>query len=144
MAQSKSSDAPVKNSLTARSLDIMINCPFSEAYNFAHRPENFPKWAAGLSSSLHRDGETWRASTPAGEATIRFSPHNDYGVLDHWVTLPGKPVVYIPLRMIANGAATEVVFTLFRQPDMDDAAFERDAATVVKDLDALKAVLERR
>lgn len=74
-----------------------------------------------MSSSLHREGKTWRAETPLGEATIRFSPPNEFGVLDHWVTLPGKPVIYIPLRMIENGTGTQVAFTLFRQPGMSEA-----------------------
>jgi hypothetical protein len=35
-----------------------------------------------------------------------------------------------------------VTLTLFRLPGMDDAAFERDAGMVAKDLSALKALLE--
>ncbi|WP_232493318.1 SRPBCC family protein [Novosphingobium kaempferiae] len=131
-------------SLEARLIGITIDRPMDEAYAFASRPENFPEWAAGMSSSLHRDGERWLAETPLGEATIRFSPANDFGVLDHWVMLPGKPVVYIPLRLIENGTGTQVVFTLFRQPGMTDADFDRDAAMVGKDLTALKRLLENR
>lgn len=126
----------------ARSIGVTIDCPFAIAYDFAHRPENFARWAAGLSSSLRRDGGTWHATTPLGEATVEFSPRNDYGVLDHRVHLPGKPVVHIPLRMIETGERTEVVFTLLRQPDMDDAASERDAGLVEKDLATLKSLLE--
>lgn len=131
-------------SLEARLIGITIDRPMDEAYAFASRPETFPEWAAGMSSSLHRDGERWLAETPLGEATIRFSPANDFGVLDHWVMLPGKPVVYIPLRLIENGTGTQVVFTLFRQPGMTDADFDRDAAMVGKDLATLKNLLENR
>ncbi|WP_232493072.1 hypothetical protein [Novosphingobium kaempferiae] len=72
-------------SLEARLIGITIECLMTEAYAFAGRPENFPKWAAGMSSSLHRDGERWLAETPLGEATIRFSTATDFGVLDHRV-----------------------------------------------------------
>jgi hypothetical protein len=34
-----------------------------------------------------------------------------------------------------------VLFTLLRQPDMDDAMFERDAELVRRDLQSLKRVL---
>ena len=95
-----------------------------------------------MSSSLHREGDEWIAQAPQGEARVRFSDPNPYGVLDHWVDLPDTPEIYIPLRMVANGDGTEVVFTLFRLPDMDDAAFEADAGMVRKDLAALKAWLE--
>ncbi|WP_285018793.1 SRPBCC family protein [Novosphingobium sp. fls2-241-R2A-195] len=127
----------------ARLIGITIDCPFEAAYAFAHVPENFPEWAAGMSSSLHRDGDEWRADTPAGEARGRFTPPNDFGVLDHWVMLPGKPVIHIPLRLIENGTGTQAVFTLYRQPDMCDDDFIRDAAMVCQDLKSLKALLER-
>lgn len=130
--------------LAARSLDITIDRSFASAYDMAHRPETFSKWAAGLASSLRQEGEEWHAETPAGDAVVSFTPHNQFGVLDHRVNIAGKPEIYIPLRMIENGAATLVVFTLFRQPDMDDAAFERDALLVEKDLAALKALLETK
>lgn len=128
--------------MDVRILHTTIAVPFSTAYAFAHPPENFPKWAAGLSSSLHRDGDEWIADTPEGPAVVRFSPPNDLGVLDHSVRLPGKAEVHIPLRMIANGDGTEVELVLFRQPEMNDADFARDAGLVEKDLAELKRLLE--
>lgn len=130
-------------SAETRIIHTSINRPFAEAYDFAHRPENFPSWAAGMSSSLHKSDDGWVAETPEGEATVRFSERNDYGVIDHWVQLPGKPEIYIPLRMIANGDATEVELVLFRLPDMTDVQFEADAAAVTRDLATLKAVIEK-
>lgn len=129
--------------MPVRILHITIAVPFDRAYDFAHRPENFPKWAAGMSSSLHRTDTGWAAETPEGEAAVRFTDPNPYGVLDHWVTLPGKPEISIPLRLIANGDGTEAELVLFRLPDMTDEIYERDAATVERDLKALKALLER-
>jgi hypothetical protein len=53
-------------------------------------------------------------------------------------------VVYVPLRALANRRGTEVIFTLFRQPEMDDALFARDVGLVNADLQALKRLLESR
>ncbi|MGF7150646.1 hypothetical protein FHS96_004304 [Sphingomonas zeicaulis] len=128
--------------LQVRTLGTTIVVPLERAYAFASQPLNFPKWAAGLSQSLHDTDEGWVADTPAGKAIVRFSDPNPYGVLDHWVRIGDKPEIYIPLRMIANGSGTEVELTLFRQPEMDDDEFERDAASVTADLAALKALLE--
>lgn len=126
-----------------RIIHTTINRAFNEAYDFAHRPENFPLWAAGMSTSLHKRDDGWVADTPEGEATVRFSARNDYGVIDHWVQLPGRPEIYIPLRMIAHGDTTEVELVLFRLPEMTDAQFEADVAAVTRDLAALKALLEK-
>lgn len=128
--------------LAARTISVSIACPFDRAYTFAHIPENFALWAAGLADSLRPDGDRWVADTPAGEAEVRFSQPNDHGVLDHHVLLAGEAEIYIPLRMIPNSEGTELIFTLFRQPEMDDAAWDRDEALVRKDLETLRRLLE--
>jgi len=125
-----------------RIISQTIDVPMASAYDFTHRPENFPKWAAGLSQSLHETPKGWVANTPQGEAIVRFSQPNAYGILDHWVKMADRPEVYIPLRMIANGSCTEVELVLFRQPEMSDADFERDQHLVRQDLVALKQLLE--
>lgn len=126
----------------ARPMSIGIDRPATEVYAFAHQPRNFPKWAAGLGAGLTRDGDTWIAHGPDGDVRVRFSPENDFGVLDHWVTLPDGREIAIPLRVVANGDGAEVTLLLFRLPTMDDATFERDAGMVAKDLSTLKALLE--
>jgi len=47
------------------------------------------------------------------------------------------------MRVMPNGEGSEVMLVLFRQPEMDDAAFARDAELMQNDLRALKALLER-
>jgi hypothetical protein len=73
---------------------------------------------------------------------LRFADRNTLGVLDHRVTLSSGVEIVVPMRVIANGAGSEVLFTLFQTPGMSDDAFERDAKQVEQDLAALKAVLE--
>lgn len=126
----------------SRTISVSINKPLAEVYAFAQNPEAFMKWASGLATTLHKEGEQWIADTPEGKAEVRFSEHNCYGVLDHWVSLPDGQLIYIPLRVIANDQGAEVSLTLFRLSVMDDAAFERDAAMVRSDLTKLKTLLE--
>ncbi|PZQ56902.1 MAG: polyketide cyclase [Phenylobacterium zucineum] len=125
-------------------LSITIAAPFEAAYAFAHQPANFTAWASGLAASLHETDDGWVADTPEGEARVSFSSPNAFGVLDHRVNLPGRPEIYIPLRMVENGDGVEVSLLLLRQPGMTDEMFEKDAAHVRQDLAALKRVLEAR
>ena len=69
---------------------------------------------------------------------------NGAGLFNGEVTLPDGRVVDNALRVAPNGDGTEVMFLLLRQPDMDDAAFESDAAHVARDLDALAGLMEER
>ncbi len=77
-----------------------------------------------------------------GRVVFAFVERNDYGVLDHDVTLPSGEAVYNPMRVIADGSSSEVVFTLRRQPGTSEEDFARDADAVSADLATLKRVLE--
>jgi hypothetical protein len=124
-------------------ISIDIKRPMSEVYDFAADPLNLPKWAAGLAGSkVERDGHQWFTESPMGRVTFTFAPRNDFGVLDHDVTLPSGQIVYNPLRVISDGDECEVVFTLRQRPEMTDEDFERDADAVAKDLATLKSVVE--
>lgn len=75
---------------------------------------------------------------------MKFAPQNSFGVMDHDVTLPSGEVNHNPFRALVNGKSTEVVFTLYRLPRMNDADFQHDTATIETDLKALKRILESR
>lgn len=126
-----------------RPITVSIARSAAEVYDFAHRPESFPKWAAGLGAGLTRDGDAWIAQGPDGDVRVRFSPENPYGVLDHWVMLADGTQLSIPLRVVANGDGAEVTLILFRAPGMDDATFARDQDWVARDLATLKGLLEQ-
>ncbi|WP_242223463.1 SRPBCC family protein [Shinella zoogloeoides] len=131
--------------LPARIIHRSIRRDWRAVYEFTARPENMPLWASGLASGLTRDGKDWIADGgPVGTVRVRFAPENDFGVIDHRVTLPDGRHVENALRVVPNGDGAEVMFTLLRQPDMDDAAFESDAAHVARDLDALAGLMEER
>jgi hypothetical protein len=120
-----------------------IDRPATEVYDFAVDPRNLPKWAAGLAGLIvEHDGEQWSTESPMGRITFTFAPRNDFGVLDHDVTLPSGETVYNPLRVISDGVGCEVIFTLRQRAEMTDEEFERDADAVAKDLAKLKSLLE--
>jgi hypothetical protein len=129
----------------SRVITQRVQCEWRRAYVLAADPKRLPDWASGLAkSALVPHGDHWIVRTPeSGEARMRFAPRNDLGVLDHWVAPEGVPEVYLPFRVIGVAPdACELQFTLLRQPHMDDAAFERDAQWIGRDLQALRNLLE--
>lgn len=132
--------------LVSRTISISINRNWREIYEDVWRPEDFPKWASGISKSkspLAKDGETWKAEGPEGTVRILFTAHNAFGVMDHYVDAGNGTINYVPLRIIQNGEGAEVLLTLFRQRDMSDAKFAADAEWVARDLLALKTLVSR-
>ncbi len=127
--------------LKSTTLSVSINRDWRNVYEAIWRPEDFPKWASGLSkSTLVRTGDVWKAEGPAGPITIEFTDHNVFGVMDHSVTLADGTVIYVPLRVVRNGEGAEVLLTLWRQSGMTDAQYATDKEWVKRDLLALKAL----
>ena len=75
-------------------------------------------------------------------SAAEFSEPNSFGVLDHSVTLPDGPSVYIPLRVVPAQRGCELVLTLFRRTDMSDEKFAADAEWVMRDPRTAKGILE--
>src|SRR4051794_10972298 len=114
-----------------------------EVYEYAATPANLSDWAAGLAHQPVQeiDGQ-WVVESPLGRVVVAFAPPNEYGVLDHDVTLPSGQTVTNPLRVIANGDGCDVVFSVRRQPGMSDADFAADVESVTEDLASLRSILE--
>jgi hypothetical protein len=128
----------------AKHISVSINRSAAQVYAFASNPENLPRWAAGLSGSIKKVNEDWIGEAPMGRMTVKFAEKNKFGVLDHDVTLPSGVKVYNPMRVFPNNEGSELVFTLYRQPDMSDQKFAEDAEWVEKDLAKLKTLLEKQ
>jgi len=106
---------------------MTIERPAGEVYAFVSDPKNLPTWASGLSAAVK----------------VRFVERNPFGVLDHFVRVDSGPEVYMPMRVFPNGEGAEVLITVFRQPGVSDEKFAEDTHWVRRDLEALKALLEK-
>jgi hypothetical protein len=114
----------------------------ADVYAYVAHPAHIADWAPGLGDRVERDGDDWFVHTGMGRVKVLFAPPNDFGVLDHEVTLPSGERFYNPLRVVGYGDGSEIVFTVRRWPGMSDAELERDANAVSADLRRLKQILE--
>jgi hypothetical protein len=127
---------------TTRYIATWINRSPEDVYRFTCDPRNLTAWASGLAGSVEKVGDEWVASSAIGRVRVRFAEQNALGVLDHDVTLETGQSVHNPMRVMPHAGGSEVVFVLFRRPGVTDAELEADAATVSRDLQALKRLLE--
>jgi hypothetical protein len=126
----------------SRHLTVSVDRPAAAVYAYVRDPAHLPAWAAGLAAGIRLEQGEWVADSPMGRVLVRFVPVNEYGVLDHDVVLPDGTVSTNPLRVLADGAGSEVVFTLRRRPGMSDEEWAADTRAVEADLGTLKRVLE--
>lgn len=128
--------------MTSRTITCSLDRPAAAVYEFVSNPENLSKWVRSFCLSVRKTGDNWKMETPTGWVGIQFVPANDFGVLDHVVTLPDGQSILNPMRVVANGEGSEVIFTLFQLDGMSDEQFAKDSGMVEADLRSLKAMLE--
>lgn len=114
----------------------------AEVSAFIRDYARLPEWLSFI-TGIREDAGRWQIETPAGVMRIEFVPANDFGVVDHRVWLADGQEFYNPMRVVANGAGSEVLFTLYQTPGMSDEQFAADAQTVQADLENLRRLLER-
>jgi hypothetical protein len=95
-----------------------------EVYEFVSNPDNLSLWAQGATGD------------------VEFAPRNDFGVLDHTVTLPDGATLTVYFRVLPLEDGSELVFTLRRGDGMSEEAFEADREAVESDLLTLTKLLE--
>jgi len=127
----------------SRTLTVAIERSADEVYAFVADGSNLPRWAAGLGGGTRPVDGGWEVQTDAGTVLLRYADANAFGVLDHTVHLPDGAEVYVPMRVVADGAGSLVLFTVFREAGMTDAQFAADVQAVARDLDTLAALLRR-
>jgi hypothetical protein len=125
-------------------ISTTIDRPAGDVYDYASNPVNLSSWAAGLAQEDVQliDGQ-WVVQSPMGRVVVAFAPPNEFGVLDHDVTLPAADTVRNPMRVMPNGDGCDVVFTVRRRSGMSETDFAADVDAVTADLAALRALLER-
>lgn len=124
-------------------ISVSIARSAEEVYRYASNPANLPRWVGSFFRSVaERDGK-WIAETVLGSAEISFADANPFGVLDHVIRTEDGAEFRNPMRVIPNGEGSELQFTLFKLPAVSDEQFADDQAMVRRDLDGLKALLER-
>lgn len=126
----------------ARIVSETIGVPPDVVYEFARTMENLPRWASGLAAGISRESGEWFTDSPMGRVKVSMVPRNDFGVLDHDVTLPDGRTVHNAFRVIPAGDGSLVTFVVLRLPGVMPEAFASDVAHVVRDLKALKVLLE--
>ena len=119
-----------------------VAAPAAAVYDFACRMENLPRWAAGLAANVRQEGGDWFTDTPGGRIRIAMAPRNEFGVLDHDVTMPDGVTTHNAMRVTPVGDGSLLAFVVLRMPGASDAAFAGDCALVAKDLKTLGTLVE--
>jgi hypothetical protein len=127
-------------------IHVAIERPMQKVYDYLVDPSNMLNWMPSLGTSLRRVSENewiadrtrWRMES----LLLRFTPRNEYGVLDCDVTLIGGSTITVPVRLVPNGEGCDLIYLLRQQSGHSDAQFASEEEWLRADFLTLKTMLE--
>ena len=109
------------------------------------RMSNYPAWSPIPDALFKRVADNdleWRIELPRGVRILRYSPPNDFGVLDYVVlNAAGKVERTMYMRLIPNDETTMLVAHYVREPDVSET-FRSDVEWFENDLRAIASSIE--
>lgn len=124
--------------LPSHTLSVTITRHWLDLYETIWKPDYFPKWVSQLGDApLQAEGSYWRAKGAEGVLKVRFTGHNSYGVMDHWIDNGFGKEIYMPMRIVPNQEGAQVLLTFFRQPFTSDEKFQQELAVLQQNLQRL-------
>lgn len=130
--------------LNSEVITVSIVRPYAEVYKFCADPLNFGRWNPLPNAPMEALGANeYLVDLPQGRRVMRFMPQNNFGVLDYQVYEQGQTSGPTrPLRVIPNGAGTDLQMTWFQQPGVSDEQFRSEVEWTRSDLLRFKTFIE--
>jgi hypothetical protein len=133
--------------LKTRIIQISIARSYEDAYAIISVPRNFLLWSPILETRFEPRGNSgldWLVDLPSsGTAILRFSPPNQFGILDYTILKENEAHVRTTaMRLVRNEDGCELVALFFQVPGQDDDAFDSYTDWARNDLMVLKSVVE--
>jgi RNA recognition motif-containing protein len=132
----------MKSTYRSKTLALTVACDATTVFNFVANPENLARWNRAFCRSLQRDGDGWRMETARGRVSLRFLRDDRAGILDQVISWPDGLEQLVPLRVIPNGAGSEVLMTVQQIPGLPDSDFQKQLSRADQGLRDLKRSLE--
>jgi Polyketide cyclase / dehydrase and lipid transport len=130
--------------MDARSAAITVDAPAERVFEYLSNVENLPRWATEFARELRvRDGR-YVVVNGLGEFVFVLEADEDTGVIDMYAGPTEEELALFPTRVVSlPGGRSAYTFTMFRGPDMPEELFETQYASLVRELENVRAEFAR-
>jgi len=90
-----------------------------------------------------QDDGSWSFTTPRGPAKMRFHENKEFGILDHEF-VDDEVRWQVPMHVVQNGSASEVIITLFKPSNFSDGPFSERMKEMEKVMEIMKQTIEKQ
>jgi hypothetical protein len=126
----------------SHTINLDIARTADDVYDYLAEPLNFPSWAA-VTGPMEQVGPLeWKTETAFGPRFIRFSPRNEWNILDHAVFAMGEEPVVLPMWVVPNAGGCVLIFVFYRRDAMTDDQYRSALEWIRTDFLTLRSLLE--
>jgi hypothetical protein len=119
---------------------ISIQATPSDVFDLVSDASAFPRWAPAFAPVIRRDGDHWIVERDGAETRIAVRTSRDHGTVD--ILRPEDPPTGAFMRVLPNGEASELLFTLFFAANADEQTVVAQMTTVEQELETVRSLCE--
>jgi Polyketide cyclase / dehydrase and lipid transport len=117
----------------------VLPAPRDEVFDYLADVDNLPEWATEFARELRRDGDEVRVVNGLGEFVFAIRADRETGVIDMLAGPDADHMAVFPTRAVGlPDGRTAYSFTMFQGPDMPDALFEAQHASLRREFENIE------
>jgi hypothetical protein len=122
----------------------VLDAPREEVFDYMADIENVPNWATEFARELKRGPDGYRVVNGLGEFHFEIHADRGSGVIDMYAGSDAEQLAVFPTRAVGlPDGRTAYSFTMFQGPDMPDALFDAQQASLQREFANIEAIFAR-
>jgi hypothetical protein len=122
----------------------VLDAPREEVFDYMAEIENVPSWATEFARELKRGPDGYRVVNGLAEFHFEIHADRDTGVIDMYAGPDAEQLAVFPTRAVGlPDGRTAYSFTMFQVPDMPDALFDAQYASLQREFANIEAIFAR-
>jgi Polyketide cyclase / dehydrase and lipid transport len=129
-----------RSEMDARSATITVDAPAEQVFAYLSDVENLPRWATEFARELRFQDGRHVVVNGLGEFVFTLEADEATGVIDMYAGPNDEELALFPTRVVPlPGGRSAFTFTMFRGPDMPKELFESQHASLIRELENVRA-----
>ena len=127
--------------MRSATVTAVLRAPQQDVFAYMADIDHLPEWATEFARELRREGDDYKVVNGLGEFFFDVRADASTGVIDMYAGPTKDEMAVFPTRVVAlPDGSSAFTFTMFQAPGMPDELFERQHASLQREL----AGVERR
>jgi hypothetical protein len=126
--------------MRSESVTTVLDAPAEDVFGYLSRIDNLPEWATEFARELRWESGEAIVRNGLGEFLFRIEADPRTGVIDMFAGPTADELALFPTRVVPlPGERSAFTFTMFQAPAMSDELFESQHASLLRELEGLRA-----